>query len=262
MVATRGPLDILLEDEHLLILNKPAGIVVHPTHAHGSGTLMNSLLWHARNWPLPDRPSIVGRLDKLTSGIVVVARNRAMHTALQRAMASTACQKDYLGVVYGRVGPAAGRIALRLSRDPLDRRKVAASENVGAPSLTHFERLARVPARPVGMALLRCRLITGRTHQIRVHLAARGWPLVGDPTYGEPHWSRISDCELADALRVFPRQALHAWRLALVHPVTRARLEVEAPLPDDMRTLLSQCSMPVAALNIEQPYRMRTRTAN
>ena len=251
MLASRDQLDILFEDEYLLAVNKPAGIVVHPTHAHATGTLMNALLWHARSWPPPSRPSIAGRLDKLTSGIVLVAKSAAMHAALQRAMAAADCEKDYLAIVYGRVAPAAGRIALRLSRDPLDRRKVSASEHVGAPSLTHFERVARVAARPVGLALLRCRLITGRTHQIRVHLSARGWPLVGDPTYGEPQWSRISDRELADALRAFPRQALHAGRIALVHPITRTRLEVEAPLPDDMRALLSQCSMPVAALNIE-----------
>jgi 23S rRNA pseudouridine1911/1915/1917 synthase len=253
MLASRAQIDILFEDAYLLAVNKPAGIVVHPTHAHATGTLMNALLWHARTLPQPSRPSIAGRLDKLTSGIVLVAKSATMHAALQRAVAAADCDKDYLAMVYGRVAPAAGRIALRLSRDPVDRRKVSASAQVGVPSLTHFERIASVAARPVGLALLRCRLITGRTHQIRVHLAARGWPLVGDPTYGEPHWSRISDRELAEALRAFPRQALHAWRLALIHPVTRARLEVEAPLPDDMRVLLSQCSMLDAycALNIE-----------
>jgi 23S rRNA pseudouridine1911/1915/1917 synthase len=239
MLASRDQLEILFEDEYLLAVNKTAGIVVHPTHAHATGTLMNALLWQARSWSPPSRPSIAGRLDKLTSGIVLVAKSAAMHAALQRAMGAADCDKDYLAIVYGRVAPAAGRIALRLSRDPLDRRKVSASEHAGAPSLTHFERVTRVAARPVGLALLRCRLVTGRTHQIRVHLSARGWPLVGDPTYGQPHWSRISDPELADALRAFPRQALHAWRIALVHPVTRARLELEAPLPPDMQSLMN-----------------------
>jgi 23S rRNA pseudouridine1911/1915/1917 synthase len=240
MLASCDQLEILFEDEYLLAVNKPAGIVVHPTHAHATGTLMNALLWHARSWSPPSRPSIAGRLDKLTSGIVLVAKSAAMHAALQRAMAAADCDKDYLAIVYGRVAPTAGRIALRLSRDPVDRRKVIASEHVGAPSLTHFERVARVAARPVGLTLLRCRLFTGRTHQIRVHLSARGWPLVGDPTYGEPHWSRISDRGLADALRRFPRQALHASRLAFRHPRSSALVEVLAPIPGDMRDLLER----------------------
>ena len=108
----------------------------------------------------------------------------------------------------------------------------------GARSLTLFERVARVPAPRVGLSLLRCRLVTGRTHQIRVHLAARGWPLVGDPTYGEPRWSQVVDPALAAALRAFGRQALHSWRVAFTHPITRARLTLEAPLPHDIESLL------------------------
>jgi 23S rRNA pseudouridine1911/1915/1917 synthase len=199
---------------------------------------MNALLWHARRWASTHRPSIVGRLDKLTSGIVLVAKTPAMHAALQRTLAGSASEKDYLAVVYGRVNIAAGRIALRLSRDRVDRRKVAVSEDTGAESLTRFVRLGCVRAPRVGLTLLRCRLITGRTHQIRAHLAARGWPIVGDPVYGEPGWARIVDPQLAGALRGFPRQALHAWRLGFAHPVTRSRLSVEAPLPVDFRGLL------------------------
>jgi 23S rRNA pseudouridine1911/1915/1917 synthase len=238
MRAERGHLDLLFEDDYLLATNKPAGLVVHPTHAHATGTLMNALLWHARRWPSTQRPSIVGRLDKLTSGIVVVAKTAGMHAALQRTMAASASEKEYLAVVYGRVNVATGRIALRLSRDRVDRRKIVASAHTGAESLTRFVRLGRVSAPRVGLALLQCRLVTGRTHQIRAHLGARGWPLVGDRVYGEPRWSQILDPQLADALRAFPRQALHAWRLALVHPATRSRLELQAPLPADMQGLL------------------------
>ena len=135
---------------------------------------------------------------------------------------------------------ARGAIDLRLGRDPSDRRRVVASarSGVGAPSLTRFERLARVAAPRAGLSLLRCRLATGRTHQIRVHLAARGWPLVGDPTYGEPRWSQVVDPALAATLRAFGRQALHAWRVAFTHPITRARLTLEAPLPHDIESLL------------------------
>ena len=236
-------LDILFEDDHLLVLNKPAGVVVHPTHAQPGGTLMNALAWHAREWRLPDRPSIVGRLDKLTSGAVLVAKSAALHAKLQRTMGRA--EKDYLAVVYGRVRTERGKIDLCLRRDPNDRRRVIASEGIGAPSVTHFERLAQVPAPRIGVALLRCRLGTGRTHQIRAHLAARGWPIVGDPVYGELGWSRIIDPELAQVLQAFPRQALHAWRLAFVHPITMQRLAIEAPVPEDMRALMQACALEI-----------------
>jgi 23S rRNA pseudouridine1911/1915/1917 synthase len=154
-------------------------------------------------------------------------------------MASRGSEKAYLAVVYGRVNRARGEIDLRLGTDRGDRRRIVASADVGAPSLTRFERLARVPAPRVGLSLLRCRLVTGRTHQIRVHLAARGWPLVGDPVYGEPHWSRILDPTLAATLQAFPRQALHAWRVILTHPITHERLLLEAPLPCDFDGLLA-----------------------
>jgi 23S rRNA pseudouridine1911/1915/1917 synthase len=242
MLAEAVPLDIVFEDDHLLIVNKPAGLVVHPSYGHPRGTLMNGLLWRARQWTANQRPSLVGRLDKQTSGLVVVAKTRPAHAALQAAFARPIgkrdVRKDYLALVYGRV-PARGKIELRLRRDPHDRRKVIASPTVGAPSETLFERLARVKASRVGLALLRCRLGTGRTHQIRVHLAASGWPLVGDPKYGAPRWSEIADVELAAALRDFPRQALHAWRTAFRHPVTQALIDVEAPVPQDLSALLA-----------------------
>ncbi len=153
-------------------------------------------------------------------------------------MSSADAEKSYLAVVYGRVNTARGEIDLRLTRDRQDRRRVVASGEAGRASLTRFERLARVAAPRVGLALLACRLVTGRTHQIRVHLAARGWPIVGDPTYGTPGWSRIADPALGAALRAFPRQALHAWRIAVRHPVTRDRLTIEAPVPRDLDELL------------------------
>ncbi len=259
--ASRGPmaaedvrLVVLHEDDHLLAVDKPAGVVVHPTHGHGSGTVMNALLWHAREWPAGQRPSLAGRLDKLTSGILLVAKTAAVHAALQR----TCLEKDYLAVVYGRVNVARGQIDLRLGRDRGDRRKVVASTKVGAASLTRFERLGRAAAPRAGLSLLRCRLVTGRTHQIRVHLAARGWPIVGDPVYGEPRWAHVTDPALAAALRDFPRQALHAWRVALIHPVTRAPLSLEASPPPDFQDLL-------VASGLSREFRLnerRTRTKN
>jgi 23S rRNA pseudouridine1911/1915/1917 synthase len=239
MAAENVSLRILYEDDHLLAVDKPAGVVMHPTYKNSAGTLLNALLWHARSWPPGARPSLVGRLDKLTSGVVVVAKNAAVHAALQRAMAAQDTEKDYLALVYGRVNVARGRIDLRLAKDRRDQRRVAASATDGAESLTRFERLARVAAPVAGLSLLRCRLATGRTHQIRVHLAARGWPIVGDPAYGEPRWTQVADPGLAAALRAFPRQALHAWRVGLTHPVTGQRITCEAPLPEDFAELLS-----------------------
>jgi 23S rRNA pseudouridine1911/1915/1917 synthase len=233
------PVRVLYEDEHLLVVDKPAGMVVHPTHRHLAGTMMNALLWYARTWPPTSRPSIVGRLDKLTSGLVVVARTAAIHAALQRTWSSNKTAKDYLALVYGRVSSSRGVIELGLRRDPADRRRVIASATLGAPSITRFERAGRAPAPRVGLSLLRCRLVTGRTHQIRVHLATKGWPIVGDPVYGSPRWKEVDDRPLAEALQSFPRQALHAWRVALVHPVTERRLLVESPVPDDLAGLIA-----------------------
>jgi len=233
MGAEDVPLEILYEDDHLLAVDKPAGTVVHPTYKHGDGTVMNALLWHARGWPAPQRPSLVGRLDKDTSGIVLVAKSAAMHAALQRTMSTAATRKDYLAVVHGRVNVARSRIDMRLARDSADRRRVVASDSAGAASLTHVERLAR----GADVSLLRCRLATGRTHQIRVHLAARGWPIVGDRVYGDPRALR-GDSALAAALRAFPRQALHASRLAFVHPITGCAVVIDAPVPADIERLL------------------------
>jgi 23S rRNA pseudouridine1911/1915/1917 synthase len=243
MEAEEAGLDVIHEDDHLIAIVKPAGLVVHPTYKHASGTLLNALLGHARTWPVPQRPSLVSRLDKLTSGVVVVAKHAAAHAALQRAMAMNDCEKDYLAIVYGRVNVLRGAIDLRLAKDREDHRRVAASATAGAESLTRFVRLDRVAAPRAGLSLLRCRLATGRTHQIRVHLAARGWPLVGDPMYGEPRWSAIDDQHLGAALRAFPRQALHAWRVTFVHPFTRARVTIEAPIPEDFQRLLDTAGL-------------------
>jgi 23S rRNA pseudouridine1911/1915/1917 synthase len=250
-------LDILYEDDHLLAVDKAPGVVVHPTYRHTSGTLLNALLWHARAWPAGSRPSLVGRLDKLTSGIVIVAKTAAVHAALQKEMASNRTEKDYLAVVRGRVNVARGEINLPLRHDRNDRRRMVASDPTGAPSVTRFIRLARAG----GLSLLRCRLVTGRTHQIRVHLAARGWPIVGDPLYAtsttsatsrQPRWSPPPDSALAGALRTFPRQALHAWRVALTHPVTRARILLEAPVPRYVQGLLAASGLcqPQAAVSL------------
>ena len=243
MAAEDVALRVLFEDDYLLAIDKPAGVVVHPTYKNTAGTTMNALLWHARSWPSPQRPSLVSRLDKLTSGIIVVAKTAAAHAAQQKAMHPSRSEKDYLAVVYGRVNAGRGEIDLRLATDPADRRRVVASTTDGAESLTQFERLARVAAPRAGLSLLRCRLLTGRTHQIRVHLSASGWPLVGDPVYGEPRWEQVKDPLLHAQLHAFPRQALHAWRVAFTHPITRARIALEAPVPADLAALMDLCGL-------------------
>jgi 23S rRNA pseudouridine1911/1915/1917 synthase len=216
------PLDVLFEDAHLMAVNKPAGVVVHPSYRHGTGTLLNALLHRSASWPSGDAPALLTRLDKLTSGVLLVAKRREVVVRLQHEMRAERIEKDYLALVHGRPTPSRGTIDLALDRDPWDRRRVTVTDRGGQHAVTRYERIAVGEAH----AVVRCRLVTGRMHQIRVHLAAKGWPLVGDQVYGR-----------AGSTPPFPRQALHASRVALTHPVTREHLEVSAPLPDDLRTL-------------------------
>ncbi len=243
MTPEQMPLDIIYEDDWLLVLNKPPALVVHPTYRHRTRTLMNGLLWHARGWPADRRPSLVGRLDRDTSGAVIVAKTARVHAALQRSLASARSAKIYLAVVYGRVPRERGTIALNLARRSSDRRHVVASARGGIAAITHFERLSGVHVPAIDLSLLRCRIVTGRMHQIRVHLASSGWPIVGDPKYGDMSWHRVTDAELRGALRQFPRQALHAWRIETIHPVTHAAITFDAPIPPDLRELLAQLAV-------------------
>ena len=231
--AEAMPLDVLFEDAHLLALHKPAGVVVHPSYKHATGTLINALLWHAAKWPSGDAPALLTRLDKMTSGVLLVAKRREVMAALQREMRALRIEKDYLAVVHGTPTPARGTIDLALDRDPWDRRKVTVTDRGGQPAVTKYECVATTADGASGpAALVRCRLVTGRMHQIRVHLAHKGWPVVGDPVYGRK-----------DGTIDFPRQALHAWRVALTHPVTREPLEIVAPLPDDLRELITRLGL-------------------
>jgi 23S rRNA pseudouridine1911/1915/1917 synthase len=215
-----GPLSIVFEDEWMIVLDKPPGIVVHPTYKNWSGTLLNSVLWRMRDRE-EAQPGILTRLDKDTSGLVVMALTPGVHAAMQRDQTAGRVDKEYLAVVQGSPDPARGSIAFPLGRDVADRRRVVVTD-AGAPSETRYETIANLPSR---LSLLRCGLVTGRTHQIRVHLAARGWPIVGDALYGVAH-------------AAIARQALHAWRIRLPHPITRQSLDLEAAVPSDMRALI------------------------
>jgi len=211
-----GPLSIIYEDDWMLVANKPPGVVVHPTYKNTSGTLLNAVLWRVRDRP-GAQPGILTRLDKDTSGLVVIALTPDLHATMQKDAAAGRMAKQYLAIVVGAPDPKQGEIILPLARDLNDRRRVVVTPE-GASCETRYDVLSTCE----GHSIVRCELVTGRTHQIRVHLAARGWPIVGDRVYGEP------DARIA-------RQALHAWRVSLLHPVTRQPLELEAPIPADMR---------------------------
>ena len=210
---------VVYEDDSVIAIDKPPGMVVHPTYKNWSGTLLNGLLWHVRG-RASIVPSIITRLDKDTSGLVLVALKPELHAQIQRDAAAGRVRKEYLAIVRGTPTPARGSIALPLARSPEDRRRVVVTAD-GQHSQTNYEVLSTVN----GYSLVRCELVTGRTHQIRVHLAARGWPVAGDASYGEAH-------------PALTRQALHAWRLTLPHPVTRDPLQLEAPVPRELSNLM------------------------
>jgi len=209
------PLDVLYEDDALMAVNKPAGMVVHPSFRNPSGTLLNGVLWRVRDRK-DVRPGLVSRLDKDTSGVVVVALSPGVHARLQRDAHACRVIKEYLAIVRGTPQTSEGRIALALRRDPADRRRVIA-DPTGVPSETTYS----VIANGDGYSLVSCRLGTGRTHQIRVHFASTGSPIAGDRTYGS-----------ADPL--IRRPALHAWRITFPHPHSRKVVRIEAPVPDDI----------------------------
>ncbi len=240
-VAQNIPLSILYEDDALLAVDKPPGMVAHPTPGHADGTLVNALLFHLGK--AEGGAGLVSRLDRGTSGVLLVAKAPGVHARLTRILRGGAVEKEYLAVVYGPVPLPKGRIDRRILRDPQDPRRRTTSRSEGQTASTLWERLAETPGAEPGIALLRCRLLTGRTHQIRVHLEAEGMPIVGDPVYGAPRWKGLGDPDLADRCRAFPRQALHAWRLRFPHPWTGAALEVVAPVPSDVAGLLAAAGL-------------------
>lgn len=229
-----GDLAILFEDRDLVILDKQAGLVVHPGAGRDRGTLVHRLLDRFPEIAAvggPGRPGIVHRLDKDTSGVLVIARTQRAYEGLTEGFAERRIAKTYLAVVYGTPGQDSGRIELPIGRHPT-RRKEMTVRNDGRPALTLFKSLGSA----AGLTALELDLATGRTHQIRVHLKAIGNPLVGDPVYGEARWKGLPK-SVQRPLRDFPRPALHAKRLQFVHPVSGEPLRVDAPLPEDIRLL-------------------------
>jgi 23S rRNA pseudouridine1911/1915/1917 synthase len=228
-------LDIIYEDASILVLNKPAGLVVHPAAGHPDGTLVNALLAHAPELAQIPRAGIVHRLDMDTSGIMVVARTLAAHNHLVDQLQNRTVKREYCAVCIGAM-TGGGTIDEPMGRHPKQRKKMAVLAAGGKPAITHY----RIARRFGHHTRITVNLETGRTHQIRVHMAHRHYPLIGDPVYGgRPRIPRGASDVLIDALRGFRRQALHAQALGLLHPETGEQMQFECPLPEDILRLIA-----------------------
>lgn len=222
------PLDIIYEDDDVVVLNKARGMVVHPAPGNYTGTLVNALLYHCSNLSGINsaiRPGIVHRLDKDTSGIMIVAKNDAAHISLSQQIQSKTAVRTYLAVVRGNIKTDSGTIETQIARDKTDRKKMAAVKEGGRDAITDYEVLERFGK----YTLVRCKLRTGRTHQIRVHMEYLGYPLVGDPKY--------SPMKTPFGIK---GQALHSHTLEFTHPRTGKRMKFEAPLPEDMHKIITR----------------------
>lgn len=226
-------LDIVYEDSYLMVINKPAGLVVHPGAGNHTGTLMNALLHHQANLVNLPRAGIVHRLDRDTTGLMVVAKTLPAHTHLVAQLASKRVYREYEAVAYGQM-TAGGTVDAPIDRHPHDRVRMAVVAG-GRHAVTQYRILQRYP----NHTHLRIQLETGRTHQIRVHMAHIGNALVGDPVYSRLRFPKGASPELQDTMREFGRQALHARRLGLVHPATEEQCLWESPLPEDFEALLA-----------------------
>lgn len=237
-------LEILYEDADLIVINKPPGMVVHPAPGSPDQTLVNALLHHCgpaiADVGDPARPGIVHRLDKDTSGVLVAAKTPAAHAGLAAQFAEHAVERAYKALVWGEPIPPLGTIRTRIGRHPVQRQKMAVLRDGGRQAVTHYHVLRRFGRSPAVVSLVECRLETGRTHQIRVHMTHLGHPVVGDPVYGRNtrHARKIFP-ETKALLGAFPRQALHAYALGFVHPVTNKALKFEVDLPPDMDELVN-----------------------
>lgn len=235
------PLDVVYEDEALIVVDKPAGLVVHPAAGNLDGTLVNALLHHCAGQLSGiggvARPGIVHRIDKDTSGLLVVAKSDAAHEGLARQFADHSIQRAYRAVCAGRPAPPAGTVRGAIARSPVNRKKMAlVAEGRGKHAVTHYRTLQPLDLSGASASLIECRLETGRTHQVRVHLSSIGHPLLGDPVYGRPSSKFRAVLQALD----FCRQALHAAQLGFIHPISGERLDFRAEMPADMRELIKE----------------------
>lgn len=242
--AEEIPLDIIYEDEFLLVVNKPAGMVAHPAYANYSGTLVNALLHHTgklSNQNEADRPGIVHRIDKDTSGLLVVAKDDWTHAKLAEQFSKHTTEREYLAVCWKQFTEKKGEIATFITRSKKDRKKFTTSESEGKKAITLFEVIEQFEF----AALVKLNLKTGRTHQIRVHLSSIGHPIFGDATYGGTQLVSGSNLpkmksRLYNLLEIMPRQALHAKTLGFIHPHSKERMRFDSELPDDMKMLIEK----------------------
>jgi 23S rRNA pseudouridine1911/1915/1917 synthase len=242
-------LDIVYEDEAILVINKPAGLVVHPAAGHAEGTLVNALLAHAPELALLPRGGIVHRLDMETSGLLVVARTLPAHHHLVEQLQERTVKREYCALCIGAM-TGGGTVDAPIGRHPRQRKKMAVIAMGGKPAITHY----RLAQRFGHHTRITVNLETGRTHQIRVHMAHRNYPLIGDPLYGgRPRIPKGASDLLISTLRNFPRQALHARALGFIHPDTEEFVQFECPLPDDIQEL-------IAVLEAEDPPHARDTT--
>ncbi len=230
LVAQDIPLTVIHEDQDIIVINKQSGLVVHPAPGHSSGTLVNALLHHCNDLAGIGgelRPGIVHRLDKDTSGIMIIAKNEKTMTELMRQFKSGSVHKEYIAIVHGTPNPSRGRITTCIGRSARDRKKMAVTTRMGRNAVTNYEVMETFSS----SSLLRLHIETGRTHQIRVHLSYVGHPVVGDKQYG----GGKCKCDLPIEIK---RQLLHAELLAFIHPATGKQMSFKASMPDDMKTVI------------------------
>lgn len=245
------PLNIIFEDKHLIVIEKPPGLVVHPAAGNESGTLVNALLHHCGDSLSGiggvKRPGIVHRIDKDTSGLMIAAKNDKAHHGLSEQFADHSIERAYFAIVKGSLNPKEGRIEGHIARHPQNRKKMAISEQKkGKWAATNYKSLETffVGGKPIA-SLVECRLETGRTHQVRVHMAHIGNPLIGDPVYARPlSQAAVGNKELWVKLKTFKRQALHAAILGFTHPITDKRLVFKSDLPNDMAAVIQSLKNP------------------
>ncbi|TRX58713.1 RluA family pseudouridine synthase [Fulvivirga sp. M361] len=247
VVPENIPLNIVFEDEHLLVVNKEAGMVVHPAYQNWTGTLVNALTYHFQNLPEMEgndgRPGLVHRIDKDTSGLLVIAKSELAMTGLAKQFFDHSIERTYYALVWGIPEPEKGTITINLGRSPKDRRVTMAFEDdsIGRHAITHYETIQDLRY----VALVKCNLETGRTHQIRAHMKYLGHPLFNDATYGGDRilkgtqFSKFKSF-VDNCFRIIPRQALHAKSLGFIHPVTKKRMQFSSELPEDMREVLEK----------------------
>jgi len=230
------PLDVVWEDRHIIVVNKPPYMVMYPSAGHKNGTLLNALISKCRKLAssgAPLRPGVVHRLDKETSGLIVLAKDNAAYSALIKKFKEREIEKHYLALLYGKLKTDHGEISSVIGRSVSDRKKMSTKTRQGKEAVTRFEVIKRFKS----ATLAKVRIITGRTHQIRVHFAASGHPVLGDKTYGKKTFINLGQKTIN-----FPRQMLHAYSLKFLHPVTEQPLEFTAPIPEDIKKAIGELS--------------------